>query len=242
MRYLLFLLALPLAAQYFPPPSGGGGAPSGPPGAVQTTTGSAFQGYADFVWNETPTITGMTGLLLGSPEPDLSCCNGPANTLTLIPNGQVQATFYSGGDAGGAIGVYNSGGTAASPSDFTFASDLFDWDFYVYSGGQFNEYLFLGPECSSLTACTYETWVNGGQFTFVDNNNGTAQFGLHAVAAGEAAITTGATLSDPNPALAQLDLANIIVDSQAATTGEVFACISTTGQITASATACVGTL
>jgi len=100
-----------------------------------------------------PTVTGMTGLQLGLAEPDLSCCDGPGNSLSVTANiasGNLQqntVAAYSDLNAEFIVSsFYVSGGTVTAPTNISQITQISDIDYLAYLNGTYLYEAFFNVE------------------------------------------------------------------------------------------------
>jgi hypothetical protein len=202
----------------------GGVCPGGSATDVQVSDGTNCVGFADFVWNEVATGTGMTGLQIGLPEPDLSCCDGPSNSMASISGSFIQENYVAAG-TGQFIETdkYAATGTPDSPGDIAPPRVPFNNSFWMHTSGDYNivAYETIGTLSSGDGVWNWGVYPGpmGSVYTFTESTLGTGElsfknnlgsvFGFSPLSSsGETELNSGVPVSSGG-SLAQLDLATI---------------------------------
>lgn len=77
----------------------------------------------------------MTGLQIGSPEPDVTNYEIPGNSISVIANSYIQSNWLTGNTQGTTFAYYASGGTPDSPTPLTAAFINEESDYWGFVTG-----------------------------------------------------------------------------------------------------------
>jgi len=230
---------------------GGGGGGGGcavsmfPDGSIVFTESGACDSSANLVWDNTNDILEPSTVLIGSNDSAALAALDTAlsDEIQLAPIGDGSATYgslfaYSGTNSSPGIYLATSGGTFSAPSDSPAGPVNTGTLYGVYYQGGWQEIQFLTTQILDTTTGESLLFVgipgtpvghvtlNGANVSapVIEDSNGYVASGTYN------AIT-------PNTIFITAPSAG-----QRATTGQVFTCLDTNGQVVASATACVGTI
>ncbi len=199
-------------------------------------------GDQSLTWNAIPTATGMTGLQFGSPEPDLSATDGPANVFSSVYEGdaqqQVNLLEFSSYLGGPELSSYRARGTENAPVDISDGDFLFTHETLGMVGGSWT---YEGAENWIHHNDYTLTWFGGDQpyefgLSAVDSG---PTMGFFTLAPGIGEFNNGIPVSEGG-SLAQLDLGSAGIGTSApSTTLQVAAASSTIRIGTASLPGCL---